>query len=409
MIHQLPPLLIAGALMLCAFYLGKIVKLLRLPTLIGYMLAGLLFGPSLLNVVSESVQADFSFITEIALSFVAVSIGLELSLSSLKRQGKGIVTLIFAESLLAFAVVSGAVYLLTRDLPMALIFGALAPASAPAGTVAVIHENRSKGKLTDALYAVVGFDDGLGIIIFGFASAIVQGLLQSEIGGQIQILTVLLEPLKEVVLSVVVGASAGWLFSFLAHRLRNKIDTLILLIASVLTIAGLCSMLHLSEILTNMIFGIIIINTQSSKLVHSLKSHLETIMPVTFVLFFALAGANLHINALPALGLLGAVYIVARSVGLVGGSIVGATLGKLSSTIRNYVGLGILSQAGVAIGLSLIVKQELSTISAHGAEIGSTVITTITATCIFFEIIGPILTKIGLKRAGEITVPDIES
>lgn len=394
--------------MLIAFYMGKLMRLIKLPSLIGYMVAGVLLGPSLLNFISEDVQGSFSFITDIALSFVAVSIGLELSLTALKRQGSGIITVIFAESFMAFILVMAAVYALTRDLPLALVFGAVAPASAPAGTVAIIQEYRAKGKLTEALYAVVGFDDGLGIIIFGFASAIAQALLHSEIGGTMNMGLVLLEPLKEVFFSVVIGISMGYVFGLLAKMLREKVDVLILLVAQVFIIAGLCLVLGLSEILTNMIFGIIIVNTQSSKLLHSLKSQLEMLMPLMFVLFFTLAGANLHLDALPSLGLIGAVYVLGRSTGLMSGAYIGSVLGKMESNIRKYLGMGILSQAGVAIGLSLIVKQEFTGISEHGSSIGVMVITTVTATSIFFEIIGPILTKIGLTKAGEIRPSELE-
>lgn len=404
---QFPLLLVAGLMMLLAFYMGKLMRLIKLPSLIGYMVAGVLLGPSLVNFISEPVQGSLSFITDIALSFVAVSIGLELSLTALKRQGSGIITVIFAESFMAFIIVMGVVYALTRDLPLALIFGAVAPASAPAGTVAIIQEYKAKGKLTEALYAVVGFDDGLGIIIFGFASAIAQSLLHSEMGGTMNIGLVLLEPLKEVFFSVLIGVTMGYLFGLLVKRLREKVDVLILLFAQVFIIAGLCTVLGLSEILTNMIFGIIIVNTQSSKVIYSLKSQLESFMPLMFVLFFTLAGANLHLNALPSLGLLGLVYILGRSTGLMGGAYLGSVLGKMESNIRKYLGMGILSQAGVAIGLSLVVKQEFTGISAHGASIGVMVITTVTATSIFFEIIGPILTKIGLTKAGEIRASEL--
>jgi Kef-type K+ transport system membrane component KefB len=400
--ESIPALLTAGVLMFVAFYVGKVMKFIKLPSLIGYMVTGVLLGPSLLNLLTETVQTNFEFITDISLSFVAVSIGLELSMKSLKRQGPGIIIVILAESLAAFGAVAGLVYLFTKDLPLALVFGAIAPASAPAGTVAIIQEFKAKGKLTDALYAVVGFDDGLGIIVFGFASAIAQSLLHSEIGGDMNMWLVLAEPMKEVLFSVVAGSIMGYLFGLLVKRLKDKVETLILLFSMVLTIAGICSLIGLSEILTNMIFGIVVVNTQSSKVIHNLKSQLELFMPLIFVLFFALAGANLHLSALPALGLIGAVYVVGRSTGLVGGAYIGSVLGRLDSNIRKYLGMGILSQAGVAIGLSLVVKQEFSHISSHGASIGLTVITTVTATSIFFEIIGPILTKIGLTKAGEI-------
>jgi Kef-type K+ transport system membrane component KefB len=406
--EQFPVLLTAGLMMFVAFYMGKIMKYIKLPSLIGYMITGVILGPSVVGLLSESVQVNMEFLTDVALSFVAVSIGLELSLTSLKQQGPGIIVVIIAESFMAFGVVTGVIYLLTGDLPLALIFGAIAPASAPAGTVAIIQEFKARGKLTDALYAVVGFDDGLGIIVFGFASAIAQSLLHSEIGGQMNIWLVLAEPMKEVLLSAAAGSVLGYLFGFLVKRLKDKVEVLILLFSMVLATAGLCSMFGLSEILTNMIFGIVVVNTQSSKVIHSLKSQLELFMPLLFVLFFALAGANLHLAALPALGLTGIVYAAGRSTGLVSGAYLGSVIGKLDDNIRKYLGMGILSQAGVAIGLSLIVKQEFSHISEHGASIGLSVITTVTATSIFFEIIGPILTKIGLTKAGEIRPSQIQ-
>ena len=182
-----------------------------------------------------------------------------------------------------------------------------------------------------------------------------------------------------------------------------------------LIVSGICILFHLSLILTNMVVGMVIVNTQPHGFVEKIGEELSNVMPTLYTLFFALAGANLHLAALPSLGLLGVVYILSRSAGLIGGSRIGARLGKVSTQIKNYIGLGILSQAGVAIGLSLIVKQEFAGIGriiekandvvvTSGDSLGVTVITTVTATCIFFEIIGPILTKIALHKAGEITI-----
>ena len=162
-------LTLIGITVVLAYYMGHGAKKIKLPSLIGYMVLGVILGSSVLGHFTEEIIEELGFITEIALGFVAISIGMELSMSSLKRQGIGIVSIILAESFAAFFVVLISVYALTRDLPMSLIFAAMAPASAPAGTVAVIHECKAQGSLTKALYAVVGFDDGLAIIIFGFA------------------------------------------------------------------------------------------------------------------------------------------------------------------------------------------------------------------------------------------------
>jgi len=170
-------LTLLGAAMIIAFYAGKAVRFAKLPSLIGYMIVGVILGPSVLHLFDDSSMERLTFITQIALGFVAFSIGSELNLSSLRRLGTGIISIILAESFGAFFIVVIALYLLTRDLPMSLIFGSMAPASAPAGTVAVIQEYRAKGSLTKALYAVVGFDDGLAIIIFGFAAAVAKDLV----------------------------------------------------------------------------------------------------------------------------------------------------------------------------------------------------------------------------------------
>jgi len=401
------PLLIIGGMVGVGFYAGRSMKYLRLPSIIGFMVIGVILGPSLVNILHEDFQQKLSFITDVALSFVAVSIGLELSFKALKKQGAGIILVIFSESFLTFLVVTAAVFFLTRDLPMALVFGAIAPASAPAGTVAIIQEYRAKGPLTKALYSVVGFDDGLGIIIFGFAAAVAKSLLAGEAGGEsLKWYLLITEPIMEIAFSLGIGAALAFIFCLLARRLKNPRDIFILVFAVILVSAGLCRMLDLSVILTNMIMGIVIVNTQPASLVEKIHRELSEFMPLLFILFFILAGANLHVAALPALGIVGLVYIAARTAGLMGGAALGASVGKLSPNIRKYLGMGILSQAGVAIGLSLVVKTEFSELGAHGQAIGAGVITTVTATCIFFEILGPILTKIALTKAGEIEVEE---
>jgi Kef-type K+ transport system membrane component KefB len=405
-----PVLLVIGLTIIASFYCGKSTKYVKLPSIIGYMILGVVFGPSLLNLVSDPLQEHLAFITEIALGFVALSIGIELNLLSLKKLGKGIIYIIFAESFGAFLFVFIAVLIVTRNLPLALIFGAIAPASAPAGTVAVIQEYKAKGSLTKALYAIVGFDDGLGIIIFGFVSAIVRNMLLKEAGKTSgNLFGLVFQPIKEIVLSVIVGAIVAAVFALLARRLKHAGDVLILVVGFTFMVNGICSMFHLSLILTNMVVGIVLVNTQPHALIQKIHDRLPLLMPLLFILFFTLAGAHLHLSALPSLGLLGIVYILMRLTGKVVGSRVAATIGHVEAKIKKYVWWGILSQAGVAIGLSLIVKHEFQGLGkvlesgvTTGTMIGATVITTITATCIVFEIIGPICAKIALQKAGEI-------
>jgi Kef-type K+ transport system membrane component KefB len=401
---QFPLLLLLGLTVIVGLYGGKATKRVRLPSIIGYMVVGVLLGPSLLDLLSETRQEEISFITDIALGFVALTIGLELSFNSLRKQGWSMVLIIITESFLAFALVTAVVTLLTGNLAMALLFGAIAPASAPAGTVAVIQEYRSRGPLTRALYSVVGFDDGLGIVIFGFASAIAIGLVEARTGASVYSTgELLLAPLVEIGVSIGVGGVVGLLFSLLARRLKSASDLFILSTGAVFIVVGSAELFSMSLILSSMVVGIVTVNALPHRVSENIRSGISGIMPLLFVLFFVLAGGNLHVTAIPALGLIGLVYILGRSAGLVSGAWLGATVGRAEPVIKKYLGLGILSQAGVAIGLALAVKQEFTPLGELGAEIGAAVITTITATSIFFELIGPILTKHALQKAGEIS------
>jgi len=387
-----------------ALYIGKGVRKLGLPSLIGYMLLGAIMGASVLNILTEDSLQNLKFITEIALGYVAFTIGSELSIRSLAKLGKGIITIIILESFSAFILVTIGVFLLTNDIPMALIFGALAPASAPAGTVAVIQECKARGSLTKALYAVVGFDDGLAVVIFGFSLAIARKLLLTEISASTSnLFASVAQPFFELGLSLAIGALLGLLFAGLARRLKPVSHVPALIFGFIAAATGLCMKFNLSLILMNMMLGFVLANTSSASSVRRIVGQLKNYMPLLFILFFLLAGAHLQIASLPALGLLGIVYILTRSAGLLGGSWIGAILGKAEPKIRRYLGLGILSQAGVAIGLSLIVTHEFTAIgTSHSIAIAAAVITSITATSVIFEIIGPILTKYALRKAGEI-------
>ncbi|MBN2565668.1 MAG: cation:proton antiporter [Candidatus Eisenbacteria bacterium] len=427
-IFRAEPFLLLGLIVLAGFYFGRAAQLARLPSLIGFMVLGVVLGPSALGLFYEGNLESLSFITEIALGFVAFSIGAELNLKSLAHMGKGIVSIILAESFGAFFVVMLVVYLISRSWPLALLFGAVAPASAPAGTVAVIQEYRAKGKLTTALYAVVGFDDGLAILIFGFAAALAKNML----GGILQVgnagggvLSAMGQPAIEIVVSLAVGTALGFVLGILLRKLHAGRDTLIMVFGTVFVATGISIHFGLSLILTNMAVGFVLANTRREAFLRRATDPLREIMPLLFILFFCLAGAHLKLSELPKLGVIGISYVLARSAGLIGGSRLGGEIVHMEDRVRKWIGLGILSQAGVAIGLSLIVSSEFSQMAGDpnvvsavaryaaanpGASkflydpmaIGAAIITVITATSIIFEIVGPILTKVALTRADEI-------
>ena len=413
LINPLPTLFIVGIIIIVGFYFGRDIRYLRLPSIIGFIILGALLGPSVLNLLDHSTQEELSFITEIALSFVALSIGLELRFSSIKNLGRGIVYIILFESFAAFLLVLIGIYLLTGNIALAILFGSVAPASAPAGTVAVIQEYRAKGSLTKALYAVVGFDDGLAIIIFGFSAAFARILLTGEASNNIWMK--MFVPLVEIFFSIAIGIILAMVLSLFLKRAHYIGDIVILVFGFIFISSGICKIFHFSFILMNLVVGMVLVNTQPNSLIKRIHERLQIFLPLLFILFFTLAGSNLHLHTLPSLGLIGVTYIVMRSAGLVGGSRLGAMFGHVDEKIKKYIGLGILSQAGVAIGLSVIIKDEFQGLGKvvevvngqaihSGDRMGTIIITTIMATCVFFEIIGPILTKIALQKAGEISL-----
>ncbi|MDA3971525.1 MAG: cation:proton antiporter [Desulfobulbaceae bacterium] len=392
-----------GLLLFCGYFCGQLVRYLKLPALIGYLAAGVLLGPSVLNVLTETQLQHLGFITSLALGCIAFIIGSELHLTSLKKMGGGIIVIILAESFMAFLVVTGGVFLLTHNLPLSLLLGAMAPASAPAGTVAVIQEYKARGTLTKTLYAVVGFDDGLAVIIFGFALAAAKLLLiTDQLSEPVSFITALEKPMLEIGFSLILGGCIGGAFSWINKKTANESDHLIIIFWAILTCVGLATRWHLSSILSCMMVGFVFVNVSKPYLVKDTRAPLQHIMDLIFILFFGLAGLHLDLTTLPTLGTIGLVYIITRIAGLISGAWFGARCGRMEEKIRHYLGFGILSQAGVAIGLALLVQQELAQIP--GAELlGVQILSTITATSIIFEFIGPLAAKYALKKAGEIT------
>lgn len=391
-------LFFVGLLVICGFIGGRATNRLKFPAVVGYLLAGLILGPSFLNIASLDLLDDLGIFNDVTLAIVAFMIGSQMRLRTLRQMGKGIITIIFSESFGAFLLVFMGVYILTHKLYLALIFGAMAPASAPAGTVVVLQEYKAKGPLTNALYAVVGLDDGLAIVIYAFAAALAKLSLTGSSGS---ILYILRRPTIEILGAVVLGGALGAGFGFIMRMLYSRKEIFAFSLAAVLICAGLANYFHVSLILANLTLGIVFVNLYLLTNRRSTES-LDFISLPIYIIFFVIAGAHLQISLLPAMGVLGIIYILCRSVGLVGGAFVGATVSKADTVIRKYLGLGILSQAGVAIGLAIMAAREFSMLGETGRDIALFTINTIAATTIIFEIIGPIATKFAIQKANEI-------
>ena len=404
--------LLIGVILLGGHLSGKIAKFARMPSVVGYLIAGVLLGVSAFNIMDPETVKHLHLISDFGLGIVAFMIGTELSAKLMRKLGKRLFIIILTESIGAFLLVFGLVWLCV-DLSMAkgavavatgLVFAAMAPASAPAGTVAVIHEYKAKGPLTSLLLAVVGLDDGLAIMIYAFAIAGVRILLG---GGDLTVASIFTGPVLEIMGGLFVGALVGLILTYSASKTRSPAEILTLSLGAILLATGLANVLGFSLILSNLAVGMIMVNISSHDANRSYKAVKGVTHPV-FILFFVLAGAHLDLHILLKLSLLAPVYIVGRIIGLMGGAWLGATISRAEDTVRKYLGMGILSQAGVAIGLALMVNRQLagpgSPFGEEGKFIASMAINTIAATTIFFEVLGPIVTKIALARAGEIDV-----
>lgn len=387
-------LLIAGFAIGLGLLIGKGTHILKITGVVGYIIAGIIIGPEVLGIV-KLTPIEIETITNLALGFVAFIIGGELTFSLMKKMGKSITAIIIGESIGAFIVVFLGVYLITHHIPEAIIFAAMAPASAPAGAVAVIHEYKAKGKLTSAILAVVGFDDGLAIFIYAFAIAFASLILTS---GIFSASNLIITPFIEIGGALLIGAGNGIFFGFILKRLFEKEQIIAIALTSILLTSGLSLMLGVSVILSCMALGMVVINIfpQDNKPVFE---HIKTISLPIYVVFFVIAGLNLHIGLLLVSGLLGMVYIICRSMGLIGGSYLAALLSKADPLIRDNIGFGILSQAGVAIGLALLASNKL--VDLGRPELGTLIVTTIAATSVVFEIIGPLSARFAIMRAGE--------
>jgi Kef-type K+ transport system membrane component KefB len=391
--------LLIAIIVIAGYIIGKGCNKLKLPRVLGYLIAGVLLGTSVSKILQPAFLEKSDIIIDLTLGIVGFIIGNELRLSLYRKMGKEIITIIIMESLGAFVLVTIVVYFLTSRVDIALVLGAIAPASAPAGTLAVLHEYKAKGPLTKALQAVVGLDDGFGIMIFAFVISIVKVLCFSQ--EHVSFLTAVASPLIRIFGAIVLGVSLGIVLSYFAKKLRMKEELLIVSFAGILFCTGLCNYFHLSLILGNLALGMTVANTAifTSRRISNV---VEVITPPIYIIFFVLAGAHLNIGLLPKMGLIGIFYILSRTGGLMGGSYLGGVITRAPRTIKNYLGMGILSQAGVAIGLSLLISKEFGSFGGKGNELAILIINTIAATTIFFELIGPITTKIAIFKAGEV-------
>ena len=388
-----------GLLLIISFLGSKLFQHFGIPQVVGFIIIGLIHGPSVLNVIPLEISDELLFISEIALGLIGFDMGSHLQLDELKKLGMCIISILFFEALGAFAFVAGGIYALTGSLYTALIFGAIASATAPAATVDVLEEYNAKGPLTTVIIAVVGLDDAISLLLYSITAALVESML---LGTASLTLTEIIElPLIEIGGAILLGVVMGFILSALMSQRKDVHDIMAISIGFVLLSAGLSNALGFSLILTNMVLGMVIVNRNPAHGNH-IRYMIEQAGPVILVLFFTLIGARFQIKLLPAMGLIGLAYVLLRSLGKFTGAWLGGRLSGAKKAVQDNLGFSLLSQAGVAIGLALAASNRFSALGPDGKVLGNLIISVVTATTFIVQIIGPIFVKFAIKRAGEI-------
>jgi len=379
-------------LLLAGFLGGKLASRLRLPTISGYVVAGLVLGPSILNVVPDHVVESLAPVPHIALGLIAITIGSEFRLAKLRQTGRNILIVTTVQLLVTFAAVATALVAFGAPLEMALLLGAIASATAPAATVAIASELRARGHMVSTLFGVVALDDAFCITLFGFVMAIAAAMVGSTAGGPV---SMIVHPLREIATSVAIGFAVGYIVHRLVLNRKRNNEIVVIVLGFVLLTSGVTVAIHVSPLIANMMLGFTLVNLSGRN--SRVMRILEPLTPPIYAAFFALAGTELDIRTLAASGVLGLVYLVARALGKYGGASLGATLARDTITTRKYLGLALLPQAGVAIGLILVLQDtQAFTHLPYMREMVNIVL----ASILVNEVIGPPLTKLALERSG---------
>lgn len=384
-------LLLHLSVLLLAGLLGSfLIKFVRLPDVTGYLILGLLVGPSVLGLLDEAAIGQMSAASDIALAFIAFTVGGEFKLSYFKRVGATPIVIAVFESFFAVGLVVAGLLLAGFELPFALCLGSIAAATAPAATVMVIKQYHARGPVTECLLSVVAIDDATALIAFGVATSMAKTL---ESGAALSLYSALGSPLLEVGASLLLGFALGCAYTFALRFFKDKGAQLTLTIAFILLGAAVADELDLSALLLCMMFSATF--TNMARLTNEVYSAIDRFTPPIFCLFFVLSGADLKLSVLPSIGVVGVIYVVLRVMGKWIGAALGARLMHADANIQKYLGPALLPQAGVAIGLSFLAQQVVP-------QYADTIRAVILCGTLIYELIGPAVSKTTLQKAGEI-------
>ncbi len=395
-------LLVLGIMIAVGLLGGAVSSKIRFPRVTGYIIVGLLFSPSVLNLISRGTIEELDIITHVSLAIIAYLIGASLRLESIRKLGRSIAWITPTQSLGAWLVVTLALAFIAprvlaipgatftgNYLPMALVIGAIASATAPAVTMAVIRELKARGPLTTTLLAVVALDDAIAVIAFAIAVGIAQPLVSG--GSGISLYHMLGVPVLGIVQSVGIGTALGFLLVCLTKLARTRALLLSAVLAMIVLGAGMANFLGISLIMANMAIGFVVANRVPDS---EPITAVEGIEEVVFNIFFVFSGMHFDAGAMRTAGILALVLFGVRFAGKYFGTVIGARISRASDTVKKYLGLALVPQAGVALGLALLAKNIFPTL-------GDILFNVVLASVIINELVAPPLTKYAIIKSGE--------
>lgn len=405
-------LLVLALILLLGLYAGRWFERIKLPHITGYISIGVVIGLVLVLLdLGEDIEL-LAIISSVALGFIAFGIGSELEFSKLKKSGKEVVVITLIQAVAASLFTIGGVLLFGASLPVALVLGAVATATAPAPIMLLTRKYKTRGPLTDTLLPLVGMDDAVGIVLFGVLLSVANSM---NTGATLSVIDMLEGPLVELIASAVIGVVIGLLASHLIRIIKNSDSQkeemyLGISVFAVLAAVAMAKLpfsigsldIHLSPILTPMIMGVTMANTMPLVRAHDVNESIEAFSAPILVAFFTLAGAelvvafahNTDVNYGSLIGIT-AMYILFRIIGKVGGAYLGATIMHSHRNVKRYLGVCLLPQAGVALGMAYQAKTDF------GSD-GITILIVVLIATLVYELFGPIGVKYSLDQSGEI-------
>ena len=400
LVIDIPLLLVVSLVVLLTVISAEIQRRLGIPQVLGFILTGILLGPLFLGLIDERLLALAPVVTAVALGFIGYNIGNELKLSVARRQSRNLLPVIIAQSFGPALLVFTLTLIFLKDPIPALILGALASATAPAATADVIWEYKSRGPVTDAVMYTLILDDVIAIVLTSVTMSVVLVLLAPTF---LPLPLLVATPVIEIGASLLLGAGAGLVLAEVLKGVEDHGRYILLLVSVILVLIGVAEFFHFSSLLTCMVLGIVLGNLSPDE-THDLSHEAEKIFSPVILFFFVLFGAGMVDPALLAIGgifilIITFLYIIGRGLGKYFGTRLAANIGDNPPTVKRYLGLCLFSQAGVAVGLSVVIADRLNQLGLP--HYGFLIVGVIGISTLIFQIFGPLALKFAIHRAGE--------